>query len=326
MDRSGGLPSSVLRILTHEDGGGNSYQQQQHREPKHSPLVMTPGGTFAKAKGRAAFSSPGGDDEDDMEEGEEDEESEKQLGQTRSVDPMDLAGATQQSQATSMDLSPVESNSQAGGAGAGAGGVTEARANRQWGTSKTVGLFGGSITVLLPATFDDISTIRQVPDHQEVFVDRESEISFIVELVNYNGDVTDNNAPKFYFTDLAECNEAKNATIDSASVVRDPQFIPHVTDQSCVKCVVTGRQTVTKFRSEDAPLETVQIVLIVVRLPHVGTDMLVTMNVPSSATQQPITADRICPSADILGETCPAAKIMSAALNSLNIKNWSLFC
>jgi hypothetical protein len=325
MDRSNDLPSNVLRILTYglQDLGGKDPQQQHHREPKHSPLVMTPGGTFAKAKGRAAFSSPGGDDEDEMEEGEE--ESEQQLGQ-RSVDHMDLAEATQQSRATSMDLqSPVESNSQTGGAGTDAG-FKGARAGRQWGASKTVGLFGGSITVLLPATFDDISMIRQVPDHQEVFVDRESEISFIVELVNYNGDVTDNNAPKFYFTDLAECNEAKSATIDSASVVRDPHFIPHVADQSCVKCVVTGRQTVTKFRNEDAPLETVQIVLVVVRLPHVGTDMLVTMNVPISATQPPITADRICPSADILGGTDPAAKIMSAALSSLSIKNWSLFC
>ncbi|KAI3738985.1 hypothetical protein L2E82_29310 [Cichorium intybus] len=32
-------------------------------------------------------------------------------------------------------------------------------------------LFGGAISTTLPLRFEDVSNIREVPDHQEVFVD-----------------------------------------------------------------------------------------------------------------------------------------------------------
>lgn len=58
-------------------------------------------------------------------------------------------------------------------------------------------LFGGAITLAIPGTFLDVrypparapgshpctSTLRQVPDNQEVWVEREAEASIIVELV-----------------------------------------------------------------------------------------------------------------------------------------------
>ena len=48
-----------------------------------------------------------------------------------------------------------------------------------------VQLFGGAITCLFPAEFEDISSIRQVPDHQEVYVHRGFDSSFIVEVLEY---------------------------------------------------------------------------------------------------------------------------------------------
>jgi Ran-interacting Mog1 protein len=101
-------------------------------------------------------------------------------------------------------------------------------------------LFGGAIRCSIPGTFEDVSVIRevtslgqlmydflatdwllialnrsvcthfllmQVPDHQEVFVDRESELSLIVELLEYEESVTDDKAAAHYFNDLAQCNE-----------------------------------------------------------------------------------------------------------------------
>ncbi|KAJ3081570.1 hypothetical protein HK102_002265, partial [Quaeritorhiza haematococci] len=44
-------------------------------------------------------------------------------------------------------------------------------------------LFGGAITTALPDSFIDISTFREVPDNQEVFVDRDTDQSIVIELL-----------------------------------------------------------------------------------------------------------------------------------------------
>lgn len=68
-------------------------------------------------------------------------------------------------------------------------------------------LFGGAITVKLPDSFEDVSAVRQVPDHQEVFVENKTEMSFIVELLAFDEKVPDNKAALHHFEDLAQCNE-----------------------------------------------------------------------------------------------------------------------
>ena len=68
-------------------------------------------------------------------------------------------------------------------------------------------LFGGAMTLMLPETFEDVSVLREVPDHQEVFVDRDSEVSLIVELLEYDGAVTGEDAAQYYFKDLASFND-----------------------------------------------------------------------------------------------------------------------
>jgi hypothetical protein len=42
------------------------------------------------------------------------------------------------------------------------------------GDHSLLGLFGGAITIELPAGFEDVSALRQVPDHQEVFMHKVS--------------------------------------------------------------------------------------------------------------------------------------------------------
>ena len=44
-------------------------------------------------------------------------------------------------------------------------------------------LFGGAITCAIPGEFDDISSVRQVPDNQEVYVHRSGDVSIIVEIL-----------------------------------------------------------------------------------------------------------------------------------------------
>ena len=75
-------------------------------------------------------------------------------------------------------------------------------------------LFGGAITSLIPKSFEDVSIIRQVPDHQEVFVDKYTEMSLIVELMQADESVSDELAAAHYFEDLSICNEVWNSMHD----------------------------------------------------------------------------------------------------------------
>jgi hypothetical protein len=68
-------------------------------------------------------------------------------------------------------------------------------------------LFGGAIKSIVPSDFVDISVIREVPDHQEVFVDNNSNSSIIIEVLSRPDDVPDNAASRFYFDDLCQLNQ-----------------------------------------------------------------------------------------------------------------------
>lgn len=175
-------------------------------------------------------------------------------------------------------------------------------------------LFGGAITLCLPHTFDDVSIIRQVPDHQEVYVDKHSDMSIIVEIFSYEDTIPTERAALHYFDDLAQCNLAQDVKVHSHEIITDPAFIPNIR-QTFPKCAVIGSQSITKFAREHsvaAAAEIVQIWLVLVRLPSVGTDLLITLNSPTSKTTG----------------TEPALQpeqIMKHALNSFTIVNWALF-
>ena len=77
--------------------------------------------------------------------------------------------------------------------------------------SSIISLFGGAMSAHLPVSFEDISVIREVPDHQEVYVDRNSEMSLIIELLAYEETVPDDKASAHYFQDLATFNEVSHA-------------------------------------------------------------------------------------------------------------------
>jgi hypothetical protein len=141
-------------------------------------------------------------------------------------------------------------------------------------------LYGGAISTVLPDSFEDVSVFRQVPDHQEVFVDKHTDMSFIVELLGYESGVKDAQAATYFFTDLAESNEAAETLIDYEGMMNDPNFMPKL-GSSFPKCSIRGRQSISKFRTRsDIPIDMVQIFMVVVRLPSVETDVLITLNAP----------------------------------------------
>ena len=102
-------------------------------------------------------------------------------------------------------------------------------------------LFGGTLRLGVPSTWRDVSEVRQVPDHQEVWQDRTeegqppSEIRrtgedgriqiegtggvLVVEILDRQDDVSDEGAAKFFFDDLAESTGATVSRMDYTQVV-----------------------------------------------------------------------------------------------------------
>eukprot|EP00752_Nemacystus_decipiens_P003955 g3621.t1 len=145
-------------------------------------------------------------------------------------------------------------------------------------------LFGGAMECLLPSAYVDVSDIRQVPDHQEAFVSREDGVSVVIEVLSFETEIpTDPDgkdsggaSARHFFDDLASANGASISTVDFCEDMTD-SIMPNLSTYA--KAALVGRQTVAKFR-EDGPPEAVRLFLVNVRLPNVGTDLLITVNVP----------------------------------------------
>ncbi|GJN27388.1 hypothetical protein PR202_gb15408 [Eleusine coracana subsp. coracana] len=69
-------------------------------------------------------------------------------------------------------------------------------------------LFGGAISTTFPVRFQDVSDIRQVPDHQEVFVDPARDESLIFELLDLKSEVDDAGSALWFLRDIANEQDA----------------------------------------------------------------------------------------------------------------------
>ncbi|KAK7889330.1 hypothetical protein WMY93_024890 [Mugilogobius chulae] len=78
-------------------------------------------------------------------------------------------------------------------------------------------LFGGALSAVIPPSFTDISTLRDIPDNQEVFAHSQTDQSLIVELLEYQSQVADQDAARYHFEDIAGSNKAMERVL-----FRDP--------------------------------------------------------------------------------------------------------
>ncbi|XP_062185981.1 uncharacterized protein LOC133889498 [Phragmites australis] len=69
-------------------------------------------------------------------------------------------------------------------------------------------LFGGAISSTFPVRFQDVSNIRDVPDHQEVFIDPARDESLIFELLDLKGEVEDADSALWFLRDIANEQDA----------------------------------------------------------------------------------------------------------------------
>ncbi|OII74636.1 uncharacterized protein cubi_00189 [Cryptosporidium ubiquitum] len=145
-------------------------------------------------------------------------------------------------------------------------------------------LYGGAITLDIPKEFDDVSNVRVIPDHQEVFVDKFSECSIIVEILDPIYTVGyGNNVAEYYFNDISEFNNSLNTKI----MYSEPLSV-YSNDLHISKCI--GIQTLDKRYPEGVHREELNLYLLVLRIVSKNADIVISFNSPSkhSTSNQPL--------------------------------------
>ncbi|XP_063302116.1 ran guanine nucleotide release factor [Pelobates fuscus] len=143
-------------------------------------------------------------------------------------------------------------------------------------TTEKYQLFGGAFSAVMPPTIQDVSDMREIPDNQEVFVHTSTDQSIIVELLEYQEGMTDSEAARYHFEDVASSNSAEGRS-EILSV--EPFPMAQLSLTNCASAwLLTGLQQVSKFNEQ--ALNTVNIHLFLCRLPQYSTDLLVTFNDP----------------------------------------------
>ncbi|PNH08418.1 putative ran guanine nucleotide release factor [Tetrabaena socialis] len=141
-------------------------------------------------------------------------------------------------------------------------------------------LWDGAIVCELPGRLADMSDVRPVPDHQEVWADPELDQALIFEIVEHDASVLDADAGRHMFEDAAAGNEALASSIGAITTLEAAREVPGIPEVSYT-CLVRGRQTVRRGQEANDTI----MLLAVLRLPRLASDLLITLSTPAAAQQ-----------------------------------------
>mmetsp|Transcript_1532 Transcript_1532/g.3100 ORF Transcript_1532/g.3100 Transcript_1532/m.3100 type:complete len:202 (+) Transcript_1532:172-777(+) len=185
-------------------------------------------------------------------------------------------------------------------------------------------LFGGAIDMHLPERFVDVSDFRQVPDHQECFAEGTRDQSVLVELLDYKEDVIDGESARFFFEDLAHANDSRATEVERTEAL-GVNDLPHF-DAAIPKFLCVGTQSIVKSNDAQDAANVIQVLLACIRLPQVGTDILVTMNTPLTIhPNSRAAADGISAPPSSSSTSHDALQLFMLTLRTLHIHDWGLF-
>ncbi|KAK9286536.1 hypothetical protein L1049_014934 [Liquidambar formosana] len=188
-------------------------------------------------------------------------------------------------------------------------------------------LFGGAIASTFPLRFQDVSNVRQVPDHQEVFVDPARDESLIFELLDLKHDVADNGSAAWFLQDLATEQDADGSMVIEQSGVFEANGLSY-RNMPAVITTAVGQMAISKGRQGREAQNIVRVYLANMRLRGVGTDVLIT-------AYEPILINPLSESASAVGAglavpaaqsgCMPMAEVFKLAVSSFKVNDWSLF-
>ncbi|XP_019837865.1 ran guanine nucleotide release factor isoform X3 [Bos indicus] len=105
-------------------------------------------------------------------------------------------------------------------------------------------LFGGAFSATLPPGAIDVSDLRPVPDHQEVFCHRVTDQSLIVELLELQAHVQGEEAARYHFEDVGGVQEARAVQVETVQ----PLVLENLALRGCCQeaWILSGQQQVAK--------------------------------------------------------------------------------
>ncbi|KAK8109115.1 multicopy suppressor of ts gsp1 [Apiospora sp. TS-2023a] len=148
-------------------------------------------------------------------------------------------------------------------------------------------LFGGALVCDLPSNFADVSKLRQVPDNQEVWIDRDGFTSLVFEIDERvgekgNGPEIDGLAMTTHLEEIVgddiERTKVWNTTPTLFSKLESPAYtlIATISPKKAPAAAASGSSSSSEKNSPDFTA----IILTLVRLEREKTDLLITINVP----------------------------------------------
>ncbi|KAI4113652.1 MAG: hypothetical protein LQ338_008141 [Usnochroma carphineum] len=191
-------------------------------------------------------------------------------------------------------------------------------------TCKPTELFGGAITANLPDGYADVSNIREVPDHQEIYLDASGFSSIIIEVAErVSQPATDEEALKFHFQDIVD--EHDMGRIWHTEVVQLPHF---PADTPCYTLLGTTTLPPATNGNVNRPLTPTftAIILTLIRLVPQSTDIVVTINIPHIPGHQEPSNGEVDFEEGKLGSLVEEGmRIRDEIWRTLEVRDWGLF-
>lgn len=199
----------------------------------------------------------------------------------------------------------------------------------------TVPLFGGALPCSLPTTFLDVSELRQVPDTQEVFLERDGFTSIVFDVLerveeshssapsgrNVNASQADQSALQTHLEDVVEGTEGvagvKVWERESAEATTFAEGTP-------VFNIIATMPPGEKQQSDHNKADFVAVLLTLIRLEKQITDLVVTINVPH--VEGEYDSDGVDLDQGKRGELIErGAEVRKRVLETLVVTDWDLF-
>ncbi|KAK7744335.1 hypothetical protein SLS62_010239 [Diatrype stigma] len=206
-------------------------------------------------------------------------------------------------------------------------------------TYKTTPLFGGALVCDLPASFADVSTLRQVPDNQEVYIDKDGFTSIIFDITERVGGPgtspeIDGRALTTHLEELVG-DELETVTVWNTTPTQFSRLDDNIPAYTLIATQAPKKpppggserssEGTSSSSSSAAPNpDFTAIILTLVRLERELTDILITINVPhirGEYDEEDVDLE-LGKQGRLIGDAVDyAAKIWQ----SFKVKDWNLF-
>ncbi|KAI6779456.1 ran guanine nucleotide release factor-like protein [Emericellopsis cladophorae] len=189
-------------------------------------------------------------------------------------------------------------------------------------------LYGGAITCDLPEHYADVSKLRQVPDNQEVWIDKDGFTSIIFDIVERVGEPgsspqIDGRALTTHLEDLVG-EDTEGLKVWNTAETEFSRLEPNKHGRLPAYTLIATQQPQAASRDRAAAPDFTAIVMTLLRLEEKETDILMTINVPHIKGEYD--EDDVDMELGKQGKLIGDAVEMSARIwESFKIKDWGLF-